>query len=139
MTNTYFPIVGGIEQSIYSFSEEFKSLGHEVLIVTPVFEGMPTEEPGVIRIPAFQKVNGTIFSILIRNSSICNTYIFDRDKTIVAITRCSTFWFISIGIRCNPLGQRGSQNPITLTRSVGLQVSIQAIEIDTANFYTLAQ
>jgi glycosyltransferase involved in cell wall biosynthesis len=63
MTNTYFPIVGGLEQSVYSFSEEFKSLGHEVLIVTPTFEGMPIEEPGLIRIPAFQKFGGTIFSV----------------------------------------------------------------------------
>ena len=63
MTNTYFPIVGGLEQSVYSFSEAFRSLGHEVLIVTPNFKGMPTEEPGVIRIPAFQKFNGAIFSV----------------------------------------------------------------------------
>jgi glycosyltransferase involved in cell wall biosynthesis len=63
MTNTYFPIVGGLEQSVYSFSEELRSLGHEVLIVTPAFEGMPQEEPGVIRIPAFQKFSGTIFSV----------------------------------------------------------------------------
>ncbi|MDD5409345.1 MAG: glycosyltransferase, partial [Candidatus Omnitrophica bacterium] len=63
MTNTYFPIVGGLEQSIYSFSEEFKSLGHEVLIVTPAFGGAPAEEPGVIRIPAIQKFSGTVFSV----------------------------------------------------------------------------
>ncbi|MDO8580344.1 MAG: glycosyltransferase, partial [Candidatus Omnitrophota bacterium] len=63
MTNTYFPIVGGLEQSVYSFSEEFKTLGHEVLIVTPTFEKSPIEEPGVIRLPAFQKFNGTIFSV----------------------------------------------------------------------------
>ena len=63
MTNTYFPIVGGLEQSVYCFSEEFKKFGHEVLIVTPTFQGMPTEEPGVIRIPAFQKFSGTIFSV----------------------------------------------------------------------------
>ncbi len=62
MTNTYFPIVGGLEQSVYSFSEEFKSLGHEVLIVTPTFGDAPIEEPGVIRIPAIQKFSGTIFS-----------------------------------------------------------------------------
>ncbi|MFA5059193.1 MAG: alpha/beta fold hydrolase [Candidatus Omnitrophota bacterium] len=63
MTNTYFPIVGGLEQSVYSFSEEFKTLGHEVLIVTPTFNGAPVEEPGVIRLPAFQKFNRTIFSV----------------------------------------------------------------------------
>lgn len=63
MTNTYFPIVGGLEQSVYSFSEEFKALGHEVLIVTPTFQGAPVEEPGVIRLPAFQKFSWTIFSV----------------------------------------------------------------------------
>jgi glycosyltransferase involved in cell wall biosynthesis len=63
MTNTYFPLVGGLEQSVHSFSEEFKSLGHEVLIVTPAFEGAPTEEPGVIRIRAIQKFSGTVFSV----------------------------------------------------------------------------
>jgi len=63
MTNTYFPLVGGLEQSVYSFSEAFRSLGHEVLIVTPAFGGAPQEEPGVIRIPAFQKFGGTVFSV----------------------------------------------------------------------------
>jgi len=63
MTNTYFPIVGGLEQSIYSFSEEFKALGHEVCIVTPAFKEMPAEEPGVIRIDAIKKFSGTIFSL----------------------------------------------------------------------------
>ena len=83
MTNTYFPIVGGIEQSIYSFSEEFKSLGHEVLIVTPVFEGVPTEEPGVIRIPAFQKVRGTIFSINFPTSELLTRYMKDFSPDII--------------------------------------------------------
>ncbi len=63
MTNTYFPLVGGLEQSVYSFSEEFRRLGHGVLIVTPAFEGASTEEPGVIRIPAIQKFKGTVFSV----------------------------------------------------------------------------
>ncbi|MFA6141927.1 MAG: alpha/beta fold hydrolase [Candidatus Omnitrophota bacterium] len=83
MSNTYFPIVGGIEQSIYSFSEEFKSLGHEILIVTPAFEGMPIEEPGVIRIPAFQKVNGTIFSINFPSSELLTRYMKDFSPDIV--------------------------------------------------------
>ena len=83
MTNTYFPIVGGIEQSIYSFTEEFKNLGHEVLIVAPEFEGMPTEEPGVIRIPAFQKVNGTIFSINFPASELLTRYMKDFSPDIV--------------------------------------------------------
>jgi 1,2-diacylglycerol 3-alpha-glucosyltransferase len=83
MTNTYFPIVGGIEQSIYSFSEEFKSLGHEVLIVTPAFEGVPIEEEGIIRIPAFQKVRGTIFSVNFPTSELLTRYMKDFSPDIV--------------------------------------------------------
>ncbi len=74
MTNTYFPMVGGLEQSVYSFSEAFRSLGHEVLIVTPAFGGAPTEEPGVIRIPAFQKFGGTIFSVNFPISRLLKRY-----------------------------------------------------------------
>ena len=74
MTNTYFPLVGGLEQSVHSFSEEFRSLGHEVLIVTPAFGGMPAEEPGVIRIPAFQKFGGTVFSVNFPISGLLKRY-----------------------------------------------------------------
>ncbi len=74
MTNTYFPMVGGLEQSVYSFSEAFRSLGHEVLIVTPAFRGAPLEEPGVIRIPAFQKFGGTAFSVNFPISGLLKRY-----------------------------------------------------------------
>ena len=83
MTNTYFPIVGGLEQSIYSFSEEFKTLGHEVLIATPNFKGMPAEEPGVIRIPAFQKFSGTIFSLNFPASGLLTKLIEEFSPDIV--------------------------------------------------------
>jgi len=74
MTNTYFPMVGGLEQSVYSFSEAFRSLGHEVLIVTPAFGGAPKEEPGVIRIPAFQRFGGTVFSVNFPISGLLRRY-----------------------------------------------------------------
>jgi len=83
MTNTYFPIVGGLEQSIYSFSEQLRGLGHEVLIVTPAFEGMPTEEPGVIRIPAIQKFGGTIFSLNFPISGLLKRYMKTFSPDIV--------------------------------------------------------
>ncbi|MDP2921381.1 MAG: glycosyltransferase [Candidatus Omnitrophota bacterium] len=83
MTNTYFPIVGGLEQSIYSFSEEFKALGHEVLIVTPAFNGMPAEEPGIIRIPAIQKFSGTIFSVNFPISGLLTRYMKEFSPDMV--------------------------------------------------------
>ncbi|MBD3379807.1 MAG: glycosyltransferase [Candidatus Omnitrophica bacterium] len=63
MTNTYIPIVGGIERSIECFSREYRSLGHEALIVAPVFKNMPDKEEDVFRIPAIQNFNGTDFSV----------------------------------------------------------------------------
>lgn len=62
VTNTYKPIVGGIERSIEVFSSEYRALGHKVLIVAPSFKNMPEEE-GVHRIPAIQNFNGTDFSV----------------------------------------------------------------------------
>lgn len=63
MTNTYTPIVGGLEKSIQVFSEEFRALGHEVKIMAPEFEGMPLNEKDVIRVPALEKFVGTPFSV----------------------------------------------------------------------------
>lgn len=63
MTNTYLPIVGGLEKSIQTFSSEFRKMGHQVKIVAPEFEGMPKKEKDVIRIPAIRNVNGTDFSL----------------------------------------------------------------------------
>ena len=83
MTNTYFPIVGGLEQSIHSFSEKFKSLGHEVLIGAPEFEGMPKEEPGVIRIPAFKKVSGSPFSLNFPVSGLLTRYMKEFSPDIL--------------------------------------------------------
>jgi len=83
MTNTYFPMVGGLEQSVYSFSEAFRSLGHEVLIVTPAFGGAPREEPGVIRIPAFQKFGGTVFSVNFPISGLLKRYMKEFVPDIV--------------------------------------------------------
>ncbi|MFA6636373.1 MAG: glycosyltransferase [Candidatus Omnitrophota bacterium] len=62
VTNTYKPIVGGFEKSIEAFSSEYRSRGHEVLIIAPTFKNMPEEE-GVHRIPAIQNFNGTDFSV----------------------------------------------------------------------------
>jgi len=62
MTNTYKPIVGGIEKSIEVFSSKYRERGHNVLIVAPIYKDMPDEE-GVYRIPAIQNFNGTDFSV----------------------------------------------------------------------------
>ncbi len=62
MTNTYKPLLGGLEKSVESFAKEFRSKGHRVVIVTPECEGMEMEKD-VIRVPALQNFNGSNFSI----------------------------------------------------------------------------
>ncbi len=70
MTNTYAPMVGGIEESIRSFTFEFEKLGHEVFIVAPECEGAPPDEVGVIRLRAIQNFNHSDFSVALPMSSL---------------------------------------------------------------------
>ncbi|PIW60054.1 MAG: glycosyl transferase family 1, partial [Candidatus Omnitrophica bacterium CG12_big_fil_rev_8_21_14_0_65_50_5] len=63
MTNTYKPILGGLEKSIEVFSSEYRKRGHHVLIVAPEFKDASQREYGVLRVPAIQNFNGTDFSV----------------------------------------------------------------------------
>ena len=65
MTNTYTPILGGLEKSIATFSNAYRRRGHRVLIAAPTFEGAPANEKGVRRIPAIQHFNGSDFSVIL--------------------------------------------------------------------------
>ncbi len=62
MTNTYKPLVGGLEKSVSSFTKEYREAGHRVIIIAPEFPDMQPEED-VIRIPAFKHYNGSNFSV----------------------------------------------------------------------------
>jgi glycosyltransferase involved in cell wall biosynthesis len=66
MTNTYLPHVGGVARSVSTFSEEYKKLGHKVLVIAPNFEGKPPSkkaEAMVERVAAIQNFNGSDFSV----------------------------------------------------------------------------
>ncbi len=63
MTNTYTPIVGGLERSVRDFKAEFQKRGHRVLVAAPEFEDVPRGERDVIRLPAIQHFNGSDFSV----------------------------------------------------------------------------
>lgn len=62
-TNTYLPLVGGIEQSIATFTADLASQGHSVLVVTPQVRGAPAVEKHVFRMPAVTNAGGTAFSL----------------------------------------------------------------------------
>lgn len=63
MTNTYKPIVGGLERSVETFSRELRRRGHEVLIVAPEFDAAPEDEPGVLRVPAIRNLTESDYSL----------------------------------------------------------------------------
>jgi 1,2-diacylglycerol 3-alpha-glucosyltransferase len=63
VTNTYAPHVGGVARSVTGFSEAYRQMGHEVVVVAPRFEETPPEEPDVIRFPAFRRLSGSEFSV----------------------------------------------------------------------------
>src|SRR3989338_433407 len=52
MSNTYKPLVGGLEKSIESFTKSFRGEGHRVIVVAPEFANIKEEED-VIRILLF--------------------------------------------------------------------------------------
>jgi endonuclease/exonuclease/phosphatase family metal-dependent hydrolase/glycosyltransferase involved in cell wall biosynthesis len=97
MTNTYAPMVGGIEESIRSFTRELERLGHQVVIVAPEGEGVPLNEAGVIRLRAIQNVNNSNFSIALPMSSLLQELV----KTFTPdVIHCHhPFWMGDIALR----------------------------------------
>nr|MBP9855325.1 glycosyltransferase [Candidatus Omnitrophota bacterium] len=73
MTNTYKPIMGGLEKSIEIFSKEYRKRGHKVLIIAPQFENTPLKEKDVFRVPAIQNFNHTDFSVELPMSTNLNS------------------------------------------------------------------
>ncbi|MDZ7787926.1 MAG: glycosyltransferase [Halofilum sp. (in: g-proteobacteria)] len=64
LTNTYRPHVGGVAGSVSTLVEECRGAGHDVRVVAPGFPGDQHEtDPGVLRVPAWQRFNGSDFSV----------------------------------------------------------------------------
>ena len=82
MTNTYKPILGGLERSVESFTKEFRKRGHRVVIVAPVYDGMEVEND-VVRIPAVQHFNGSDFSVQVPISSVLENALNDFTPNVV--------------------------------------------------------
>ncbi len=83
ITNTYLPFIGGVERSVKIFTEEYRKLGHKVIIVAPSFENMPENETDVIRVPALQHFNGTDFSVQLPIPGILHNSLKDFHPDIV--------------------------------------------------------
>jgi glycosyltransferase involved in cell wall biosynthesis len=62
-TNTFRPMLGGIENSVATFAEDFRTLGHKCLVVTPEMTGAEESTPQVLRVPAIRNIGGSAFSL----------------------------------------------------------------------------
>jgi 1,2-diacylglycerol 3-alpha-glucosyltransferase len=82
MTNTYAPIVGGLEKSIDVFSEAFRKMGHTVKIIAPDFEAAEESEH-VVRVPALPNVHGTKFSIALPTPEFVANFIKEYQPDII--------------------------------------------------------
>lgn len=55
MTNTYAPVIGGLERSVQQFTEHYRRRGHRTVVVAPSFPGTPRREKDVVRLPAVSR------------------------------------------------------------------------------------
>jgi len=83
MTNTFTPFVGGVARSVVAFARECRRAGHRVVIVAPVFEGMPAVEEDVIRVPALQDFNGSDFSLALPAPGVLSSHLEECRPDIV--------------------------------------------------------
>lgn len=64
-TNTYLPHVGGVAKSVATFTDAFREMGHEVLVVAPEYANQDPWEVNVFRVPAIENVNDSGFNLAI--------------------------------------------------------------------------
>jgi 1,2-diacylglycerol 3-alpha-glucosyltransferase len=83
MTNTYLPHVGGVARSVASFEQEYRRLGHNVLVVAPEFEGQDANPGHVVRVPAIQRFNGSDFSFPVPVPGLLQTALQTFEPDIV--------------------------------------------------------
>lgn len=86
MTNTYLPHVGGVARSVSTFAEEYRKLGHQILVVAPEFDGPPLSaraERIVERVPAIQHFNGSDFSVRLPLATALSTRLDEFEADIM--------------------------------------------------------
>lgn len=62
-TNTYAPMIGGVERAVENIHEDLNAAGHVCRVVTPVFKGAEHSAGGVLRMPAWTGFGEQEFSI----------------------------------------------------------------------------
>lgn len=62
-TNTFEPMIGGLERAVASLHADLNAAGHLCRIVTPSFKGADRSSGGVLRVPALTGIGSKDFSI----------------------------------------------------------------------------
>jgi 1,2-diacylglycerol 3-alpha-glucosyltransferase len=62
-TNTYAPMVGGLERSVAHAHEDLNRAGHHSTVITPAFSGATVSADGVLRLPALRNLGRKRFSL----------------------------------------------------------------------------
>jgi 1,2-diacylglycerol 3-alpha-glucosyltransferase len=62
-TNTFEPMVGGLERSVATAHEDLQRAGHLCRVVTPCFDAARDSRDGVLRVPALRGLGKRKFSI----------------------------------------------------------------------------
>ena len=85
MTNTYLPHVGGVARSVSTFVDEYRRMGHEVLVVAPNLPGRTSKrvEAVVERVAAIQNFNGSDFSVRLPLAASLSTRLDEFKADIV--------------------------------------------------------
>jgi 1,2-diacylglycerol 3-alpha-glucosyltransferase len=61
VTNTFTPHIGGVARSVEAFSDRYRELGHDALVICPSFDGIESTR-NVLRVPAIEHFRHTDFS-----------------------------------------------------------------------------
>lgn len=85
MTNTYLPHVGGVARSVSTFADEYRRLGHEVLVVAPQLPGRTTKRAEAIveRVAAVQNFNGSDFSVRLPLAATLSTRLDEFEANVI--------------------------------------------------------
>lgn len=81
-TNTYLPHVGGVAKAVKILEDACRSLGHEVRVIAPHFEGA-NGSPYVLRVPAIQHFNGSDFPLQLPVPNRIRSFIEDFAPDII--------------------------------------------------------
>jgi 1,2-diacylglycerol 3-alpha-glucosyltransferase len=82
-TNTYYPVVGGIEKSIDTFATEMRRQGHNVIIVAPKYHGEQESTDEILRVPAIKQFAGTPYSIKLSFPAVVSRRLNDFNPEII--------------------------------------------------------